>query len=75
MKEKDKKYLAIIQMYESRQSRETHPDGSFDSAGRWYPSDDEECPCCMDIRSPSRAYPFSLMRHCRTRKHIRNLLG
>lgn len=56
--------------YISRRDRQSHPDGSFDKAKRWYPNDDEERPCCGFIRHPSRGFPFSLMVHCRTLQHI-----
>ena len=61
--------------YIRRQRRESHPDGSFDRARRWYPSPEEEQPCCSSIRSPSRGYPFSLMTHCRTAGHVAALYG
>jgi len=46
------------------------PLGNYDSGGRWYPDDDEWCPCCTAIREPSRAFPFSLRDHCRTQRHL-----
>ena len=64
----------VSEMYYSRKLRLTHPEGHFDKAGRWWPSDREQYSCCNAIRTPSRAYPFSLMVHCRTRKHVANLL-
>lgn len=62
-------------LYESRQARLTHPAGTFDRAGRWYPDPDERRSCCDAIRSPSRNWPYSLLCHCRTLKHCRNLLA
>lgn len=56
--------------YIARRDRTAHPDGKFDGAKRWYPSDAERCECCDSVRSPSRAYPFSYMVHCRTIGHI-----
>jgi hypothetical protein len=50
------------------------PTGKNDSGGRWYPSDQERCSCCKDIRSPSRDYPWSLFKHCCSLKHIKNLI-
>ncbi len=58
-----------------RQDRKHHPDGKFDNGGRWYPSETERCECCDHIRYPSRAYPYSLMVHCRTAKHVASLYG
>lgn len=59
----------------ARRDRTAHPDGNFDKAGRWYPSEAETCDCCSTVRSPSRAHPFSYMVHCRTMKHVANLFG
>lgn len=60
-------------LYVARKDRAQHPDGRFDKAGCWYPSADESRPCCRPIREPSRSYPYSLMRHCRTLRHCRQL--
>jgi len=60
-------------MYERRRDRIVHPDGKFDNAKRWYPSEDEKCDCCRGIRSPSRDYPYSYMTHCRSRAHCTSL--
>jgi hypothetical protein len=65
----------VDELYRKRQSRAVHPSGDFDKARRWLPSEQEECECCQTIRYPSRAYPFSLMAHCRTKKHIENLIA
>lgn len=56
-----------------RQNRKTHPSGKTDNGGRWYPSEDEHCKCCDNVRSPSRAFPWSYMTHCRSIRHISNL--
>jgi len=63
----------IEKTYYRRKNRLDHPKGKFDSAGRWYPAEEEERDCCAHIRRPSRAYPYSLLVHCRTKKHIRQL--
>lgn len=63
----------ITTQYQARQDRQEHPDGTFDNAGRWYPSDTEYRACCDHIRRPSRAWPYTLMQHCRTKKHITQL--
>jgi hypothetical protein len=54
--------------YLDLQSRKTHPRGVFDKAGRWMPHKEQEC--CKSIRTPSRAWPWSLMLHCRTMAHV-----
>jgi len=61
--------------YQARQSRQKHPDGTFDNGGRWYPSAEEEQVCCRRIRTPSRRWPYSLLTHCRTLRHIAKLYG
>ena len=45
--------------YITRQERRRHPDGPFDRAGRWYPSEGEKRACCANIRSPSQTWPWS----------------
>lgn len=67
---RQEKTRKAIEEFKSLQSREINPVGEFDKAGRWYPSDTEQAECCKGLRSPSRAYPYSLMVHCRTLKHI-----
>jgi len=67
---KENKIEKAIEEFKALQSREIHPAGTFDKAGRWYPADSESADCCKGLRSPSRAYPYSLMTHCRTLKHV-----
>lgn len=64
-----------VNEYISRRDRKTHPDGKFDNARRWYPSEAETADCCKFIRSPSRSWPYSLLHHCRTLQHICNKYG
>ena len=52
--------------YIARRDRLVHPHGRFDSAGRFYPNEDSEGGT-PDVRSPSRAYPYSYMVACRSR--------
>lgn len=59
-----------LALYQRRQRDREHIPGSFDRSGRWYPADSERRPCCGAIRSPSAAYPYSLMTHCRTAAHV-----
>ena len=59
----------------ARELRLHHPDGKFDDGERFYPSEKEWRDCCAGIRAPSRAFPFSLMKHCRTAKHVAKLYG
>lgn len=69
----NKKIKAAIKLYNERQSRDVDPDGTFDRAGRWYPSDTERCSCCRYISSPTRSYPYSYMTHCRSSEHVANV--
>lgn len=64
-----------IAAFIARKDRSQHPDGEFDNKRRWYPSNAERQSCCAAVRTPSAAYPFSLMVHCRTADHIANLYG
>lgn len=58
-------------IYTARKDRAVNPEGSFDSAGRWYPSDAEDADGDgSSTRSPSRAWPYSYMLRCRTRQHV-----
>lgn len=71
----DQSVINAATEYIKRQNRTSHPDGDFDNGGRWYPSDRETCSCCRKVRSPSRAWPYSYMTHCRTAGHVANLYG
>jgi hypothetical protein len=64
---------AALALYTARQERQNYPIGTFDSEGRWYPDPEEYRDCCQEVRSPTRAYPYSYMLHCRTLKHIARL--
>ena len=77
MKTKEYPEVVLQAAYEyiCRQERRTHPAGKFDRGGRWYPTDDEEQKCCASIRQPSRAWPYTLMTHCRSLPHIAALYG
>jgi hypothetical protein len=63
-----KAIVAIV--YGLRNSRREHPEGSFDKAQRFYPSAREDADGDgTNVRSPSRAWPYSYMLRCRTRQH------
>ncbi len=59
--------------YLARQQQRQHPDGGFDSAGRWHPNDRERQACCVHVRGASRRWPYTHMDHCRTVSHISRL--
>jgi hypothetical protein len=63
-----KKLRNAATRYLDLQSRKIHPRGLNDSAGRWMPS--QELKCCKSIRTPSRSWPWPLMIHCRSMKHV-----
>jgi hypothetical protein len=46
------------------------PHGRTDNGGRWYPHDDEKCPDCDRARSPSRAWPWTIFKHCFSLNHV-----
>jgi len=55
------------------QSRTTNPEGSFDNKKRFSPS--QRFDCCRTIRTPSAAFPFSLLVHARTATHVASAHG
>ena len=57
----------IITVWNKLKNREIHPSGSFDNTGRFYAENQE---LVEDVRSPSRAYPYSEMKACRTKKYV-----
>ena len=61
--------------YIARRDRAVNPDGRFDRRGRWTASASERQTCCLYIRTPSAAYPYSEMTHCRTAEHVARLHG
>ena len=54
-------------------SQHHNPKGKYDKGRRWYPYEEETCTCCSGIRSPSRAFPYSLYKHCSSKKHLKQL--
>lgn len=61
--------------YIARRDLNKRPAGRNDSGGRWYPATGERCDCCGSIRSPSRAWPATLFKHCRSVEHVANLFS
>lgn len=68
----DKIFAAAIK-YNALQSRDIHPEGMIDNAGRFYLYN--KCECCAGIRSPSRSHPWSQMVHGRTAIHVAHEIG
>jgi hypothetical protein len=71
-----KAFAALVDaVYDARKDRDVHPEGTFDKAMRWYPSDREDCGGSgTRVRSPSRKWPYSYMLRCRTKDHVRTLV-
>lgn len=58
---------AIDIVYGMLKSRQIHPSGKFDNAGRFYATHSD----LIRVRPPSRAYPYSHMTACRTKKYVK----
>ena len=58
--------------YLARKFRLVHPRGTFDGAGRWW-ADKAQEGGEPDVRYPSRAWPYSHLKACRTKKWCRQL--
>lgn len=65
--------LDCAKEYISRQERLSHPVGVFDNAKRFSLID--KFPCCEDIRSPSRRFPYPEMTHGRSLQHVAHEFG
>jgi hypothetical protein len=64
------KKIFIDKVFTARKNRTIHPDGHFDSVRRWVPTLAEDAEDITHrVRTPSRAWPYSYMTACRTRKH------
>lgn len=62
---------AVVRFLKRRDGIE-RPSGITDHAGRWHPDISEGI---VDARTPSRAYPWSLLHACRTLQHCAELEG
>lgn len=47
--------------------------GTFDKGGRFYLYSEFETKTSMAIRAPSRAFPYSVYKHCFTQKYFKSL--
>jgi hypothetical protein len=59
----------IKKVYDMLKNREIHPSGEFDKGGRWYAKNSD----LINVRSPSRAWPYSQMLACRTLKYVKKV--
>lgn len=56
----------INNVYEMLKSRTLHPSGKFDNSGKFF----AEHADLINVRNPTRAWPYSHMVACRTRKYV-----
>ncbi len=67
MKELTKEQLLNIKIvFDKLKNREIHPSGHFDDSGRFYLYNAD----LIDVRQPSRRYPYSQMLAGRTLKYV-----
>lgn len=57
----------IKEVYLALKNREINPTGKFDKAGRWYAEHGD----LINVRAPSRSWPYSQMQACRTLKYVK----
>ena len=58
---------AIKEVYTMLKERSVHPSGKKDQGGRWYADHGD----LINVREPSRAWPWSQMASCRTKKYVK----
>jgi redox-regulated HSP33 family molecular chaperone len=58
--------LNIDTIFVDLQKRKINPSGEFDNAGRFYAENGN----LINVRAPSRKWPYSQMVACRTRKYV-----
>ena len=63
------KIVRIADIYFRRKNREASPSGRWDGK-KWFPTERERQPCCEEVRRPTRSFPYSLLAHCKTIKHL-----
>ena len=69
----DDALLLASNEYRKLKSRDEHPGGLFDKAGRFTLS--PRLACCQGIRTPSRNFPYSEMAHARSALHVAHANG
>lgn len=65
---------AVAKIYLARRSGKESPSGKRKD-GRWFSDEKESQSCCSQIRSPTRSWPDSLLKHCKSMHHISRLHG
>lgn len=56
--------------YQGLLSRVVSPLGTYDRQSRWTPCEAWDCSGVHHVRSPSKRWPYSLLVHCCTLKHV-----
>lgn len=67
--------VQVLAIYEDLKANKVDPVGTVDTAGRWFPAEEEAQVCCLTIRRPSVRWPYSLALHCRTIGHVARKYG
>lgn len=68
MKASSNSLLNAVRTFLLRESGLQSPEGGFDNARRWFPQGrDKEV--MADVRYPSRSFPFSYLKACKSIKH------
>lgn len=63
------KNTIINEIYQLLKIRKINPSGTFDNAGRFYAANSD----LINVRTPSRAWPYSQMVACRTKKYVKKV--
>ena len=61
----------VKEVYELLRDRVINPCGEFDNAGRWFSKNES----LLNVRQPSRAWPYSQMKACRTLKYVKAVVA
>jgi uncharacterized protein (TIGR02996 family) len=66
-----------VTVYRKRKARQSEPEGRWDGAGRWWPSDREDADGDLTrrVRSPSRKWGCSYIKAARSRRHCAALVA
>lgn len=65
----------VERCWTARKLKLVDPEGYFDVQGRWYPHAREAAGDCESITKPTKLNRYSLRQHCRTKHHVRVLVG
>ncbi|HAS6095595.1 TPA: hypothetical protein I7145_13185 [Vibrio vulnificus] len=60
----------VNKVYEMLQDNDVYPSGSFETANKFYADNSHLISC----RAPSRAFPYSELNACRTKKYVARVL-